>query len=118
MAREVVIYEQVRPTPTENGAVRCLFVYPTSFVRAGQMLALTPLSGLEDNLQILLNADELTAISEGRSSYELYTVSVARGTSQAQRDTLIFQTYREARDLFKRTVENPKKRPEEYLDLP
>ena len=109
MAREIIIYEQ------NPDGVRCMFVYPTRFDRAGEMFAYTPSAFLEDSLKVLLTTEELDKLDRGELAYQLVGFRIA---DESQRDELLFDKYRAYQREFETTEVFPKQPAPEYLDLP
>ncbi len=112
MAREIIIYEQ------NPDGVRCMFVYPTRFDRAGEMFAYTPSAFLEDSLKVLLTTEELAKLDRGELSYQLVIFRIPEGSSEMQRDNLLFDKYRAYQREFETVEVFPKQPAPEYLDLP
>ena len=119
MAREIRIYEQNRPIADESGFVDVIFVYETRFEREGVLLPLTPLDRLAPDKLLLFTETEQTAINQGMLSWEdIGRIVIPPAASRRDRNTLLFKTYRELREVFRRNIESPKSAAAEFLDLP
>lgn len=119
MAGEIRIYEQRKPTATENGSVECLFVYSgVRFTRNSQDLPLTPTAFLDPKLLSYFTTAEQLAIDQGRMAWEAVQIEILAGATRAERDDWLFTKYAASRLLFIASIVEPKSFDVEVLDLP
>lgn len=126
MANEMRIYEKRAATAEQPGFDLCMFVYKTKFERNGIPIALTPLSGLSQDLVDLLSdtpevgqqLSEQEQVEAGNLSWQLVRVLTPFGFDPAQRRQRIIEKYLGHRAQFRRDIVDTKLPTIEIINLP